>query len=140
MTHEEPNRWWPGYDEKDDDDPRETLRAAFQRRVQSGSYEELIKPEVRALMQTGATIRGVDEELGAIRFALAKLLAEEPDATRLATGVARLTSASVQIVKLGQALGDAADESLAELLDGILIDLEQESREEREARRSWRAQ
>lgn len=117
----------------DDDDPRTALRSAFQRRVERGRYHELLSPQIRALMQTGATIRGVDEELGAVRYALQKLIAEEPDAAKLATGVARLTSASVQAMKLGQMLGDAADASLADLLNEILIEMEEESRAKREA-------
>jgi hypothetical protein len=120
---------WP----KDDEDPREALRASFQRRVDRGRYDELLSPQIRSLMQTGAAIRGLDEELGAIRFALAKLLAEETDAGKLAAGVARLTSASVQAMKLGQVLGDATDASLADLFNEILIEMEEESRAKREA-------
>jgi transposase len=109
---------------EDDEDPREALQATFQRRVACGRYDELLNPEVRALIQTGAGIRGLDEELGAIRYALQKLIAEEPDAGRLAAGIARLTSASVQVMKLGQALGDATDASLSDLLNEILADLD----------------
>ena len=67
---------------------------------------------------------------------MAKLLAEEPDANKLAAGVARLASASVQLLKIGQARTDDDGESLASVIDQILIDLE---REEREAREAWQA-
>ena len=75
-------------------------------------------------MREGAAIPGLDEELGAIRFALAKLLAEELDASKLAAGVARLTSAAVQAMKLDRVRGDAAETSLAELIEEILVDLD----------------
>ncbi len=87
------------------------------------------------VLREGAAIRGLDEELGAIRFALAKLLAEELDASKLAAGVARLTSAAVQAMKMEQAIGDETDESLADLLNQILIDLEKESQVARAARK-----
>jgi hypothetical protein len=108
----------------DDEDPRKELQAAFQRRVDRGRYDELLSPQIRALLQAGATIRGLDEELGAIRFALAKLIAEEQDASKLAAGIARLTSASVQAMKLGQLLGDASDASLADLFNEILSEID----------------
>jgi hypothetical protein len=119
-------------------------RERFRERVERGRYDELLDLPVRKVLREGAAIRGLEEELGALRFALAKLLAEELDASKLAAGVARLTSAAVQAMKLGQAIGDATDESLADLLNRILIDLEAESQVARAARkeggddRAWR--
>ncbi len=106
-------------------DPQAESRERFRERVAAGRYGELLDEPVRRVLREGAAVRGVDEELGAIRFALAKLLAEELDAGKLAAGVARLTSAAVQAMKLGQTLGDAADASLVELLHEILSDLEE---------------
>lgn len=106
-------------------DPQAEWRERFRERVAAGRYGELLDEPVRRVLREGAAIRGVDEELGAIRFALAKLLAEELDASKLAAGVARLTSAAVQAMKLGQTLGDAADASLVELLHEILSGLEE---------------
>lgn len=90
---------------------------------------------MRDVLREGAAIRGLDEELGAIRFALAKLLSEEQDANKLAVGVARLTSSAVQALKQGQTIADEADESLADVLNQILIDLEKESQVARAARK-----
>jgi hypothetical protein len=125
-------------------DPVDAQRERFRERVEQGRYDGLLDSSVRKVLREGAAIRGVDEELGAIRFALAKLLAEEPDASKLASGVARLTSAAVQAMKLGQSIGDETDRSLADLLNQILIDLEKESQVARAARkergddRAWR--
>lgn len=116
-------------------DPGAELRERFHARVAQGRYDELLEPSLRDVLRDGAAIRGLDEELGAIRFALAKLLAEEQDAGKLASGVARLTSASVQAMKMGQAIGDETDESLADLLNQILIDLEKESQVARAVRK-----
>ncbi len=116
-------------------DPILELRACFQDRVASGRYDALVHTPLRMVLREGAAIYGVAEELGAIRFALAKLLVEEQDASKLAAGVARLTSAAVQAMKLGQSISDETDESLADLLNQILIDLEKESQVARAARK-----
>lgn len=105
-------------------DPRVELRDRFRERVESGRYADLLDERVRRVLREGAAIPGLDEELGAVRFALAKLLAEELDASKLAAGVARLTSAAVQAMKLDRARGDAAETSLAELIEEILVDLD----------------
>ena len=105
-------------------DSRVELRDRFRERVESGRYADLLDERVRRVLREGAAIPGLDEELGAIRFALAKLLAEELDASKLAAGVARLTSAAVQAMKLDRARGDAAETSLAELIEEILVDLD----------------
>lgn len=105
-------------------DPRVELRDRFRERVESGRYADLLDERVRRVLREGAAIPGLDEELGAVRFALAKLLAEELDASKLAAGVARLTSAAVQAMKLDRVRGDAAETSLAELIEEILVDLD----------------
>lgn len=105
-------------------DAQVVLRERFRTRIAAGRYDDLFDVPVRNVLREGAAIRGLDEELGAIRFALAKLLAEELDASKLAMGVARLTSAAVQTMKLDQSMGDSADRSLADVLNEILIDLE----------------
>jgi hypothetical protein len=129
----------------DSGDPVMELRAQFEGRVARGRYDELLDEPMRAVIHQGSEIRGVQGEVGAIRFALAKALAEERDASRLANCVTQLTSALVRLVKLGQAISDETDESLADLLNRILIDLEKESQMARAARkeggddRTWRS-
>jgi hypothetical protein len=118
-------RFEPDTAERARDDPYDAVREAFQERVGRGRYDDLLADSLRAILREGAAIRGLDEELGAIRFALAKLLAEELDAGKLAAGVARLTSASVQAMKVEHALGDATDASLSDLLNEILADLDE---------------
>lgn len=115
-------------------EPGIVLREQFRARVAAGRYDELLDESMRALLREGTEIRGMAVELGAIRFALAKLLAEEQDAGKLASGVARLTSASVHAMKMEQTISDEVDESLADALNQILIDLEKESHVARAAR------
>lgn len=116
------------------DDPVAELKSQFRERLERGQYDGLLDPSLRAVLREGAAIRGVNEELGAIRFALAKLLTEEGDAGKLAAGVARLTTAAVQAMRMSQTLADETDQSLADLLNEILIEMEEESRVARAAR------
>ncbi len=69
-------------------DPQEDARDAFRARVAHGRYDALLAEPLQRVLREGAATRGVEPELGAIRFALAKLLAEELDASKLAVGVA----------------------------------------------------
>lgn len=103
---------------------RTEAQERFSDGIEIGNYEALLTEPVRKILREGAAIRHLDEELGAIRFALAKLLAEELDANKLATGVARLTTAAVQTMKFGQSPGAVSDASLAKLLDEIMTDLD----------------
>lgn len=111
------------------------FRERFRARVGQGRYDELLDEPLQSILRAGAAVRGLEEELGAIRFALAKLLAEEQDAGKLAAGVARLTSAAVQATRLGQSIAQDDDASLADQLNQIFIDLEKESRVARAARK-----
>lgn len=103
-------------------DVREDQRQRFQERIAQGRYDDLYERPVRELLREGAAIRDLDEELGAIRFTLAKLLAEELDAVRLAAGVARLASVAVQVMRCAQSLSADEQEPFAELLDRLLAE------------------
>jgi hypothetical protein len=107
-------------------DPRTELRKQFRERIADGRFDDLLEGPLQRVLQEAAAIRGMDIELGALRFALAKLLAEETDASKLASGLARLTSAIAQAQKVQLTIGNATDASLAALLNEILIDLEQD--------------
>lgn len=106
----------------------------FRRRVERGAYDGLFDGAVRAILRQGAAIGGVEDELGAIRYALAKLLAEEPDANRLAAGVARLCTAAVQVLRQAQRVPDTGGHALDEVMRQILAEIAAENeREQREA-------
>lgn len=120
-------------DRWDDVDPRAEQREVFQERVARGVYKELYDPPVRMLIEEGAALQGVEEELGAIRFALARLMNEEEDPSKLATGVARLASATVQLLRVVRPAANQSDDPVLESVNQILIDLEKEARAAREA-------
>jgi hypothetical protein len=67
---------------------------------------------------------GLSEEIGALRFVLQRLLAEEDDLARLATGVARIASVVVQAAKAQQTMTGNRSDELAEALLAALADLD----------------
>lgn len=119
----------------DDTGDHEDRRASFQQRVRHGEYQSLYDASIRVLIEQGAAIEGIEQELGAVRFALAKLMAEEEDAGKLAIGVARLASATVQLLKVIKPAATDSDEPAIASLNRILIDLERDARAARESGR-----
>jgi hypothetical protein len=67
---------------------------------------------------------GLGEEIGALRFVLQRLLAEEDDLARLAAGVARIASVVVQAAKAQQTMTGNQSDELAEALLTALAELD----------------
>ncbi len=101
--------------------------AAFRARLEAGDSDAVLGPGLRGTLRGAAADPGLDAEIGALRLALTRLLREERDPARLATGVARVAGVSVQLARLRQH-GDAAGESLraAILRHLAIIDAEEE--------------
>ena len=76
--------------------------AAFRARLEAGDYDALLGPGLRGTLQGAAADAGLEAEIGALRLALARLLQEECDPSRLAAGVARVAGVAVQAVRLRQ--------------------------------------
>lgn len=68
------------------------------------TYRGLLDPTLGRVLAQAAAVEGLDDEVGATRFALARLLAEEGGALRLATGVARLALAATRAARARHAL------------------------------------
>lgn len=98
---------------------QESGLAIFQARVLAGDYEALLGSGLRGTLRGAAADSGLEAEIGALRLALARLLQEERDPSRLATGVARVAGVAVQAVRLRQhadGQGDALQELMSEAL------------------------
>ncbi len=57
---------------------------AFERRVARGDYGALFDEPLRRVMHQASAVDGVTEEIGALRFVLARVLVEEEDPARQA--------------------------------------------------------
>lgn len=86
--------------EGEGDDDREEARALAQERlrraVAGGDYDGLLDPALWRLLDAAAGGSGFGREIGALRFAMARLLAEEEDPRHLATHLARVTTMIVR--------------------------------------------
>jgi hypothetical protein len=88
---------------------------AFRERLARGEYRGLFEPPLGEVLLQAAAEQGLADELGAVRVALARLLAEEEDASKLAVGVARLVVVAIQAVKTRRAIGEGAEGTSEEL-------------------------
>jgi hypothetical protein len=97
----------------------ENLRA-FRDRLAGGDYDALLGRGLRRTLRAAAADGGLEAEIGALRLALAKLLQEEHDPSRLAAGVSRVAGVAVQAARLRT----SADADLDEIRAMLLRELE----------------
>lgn len=110
-------------------------RERFQERLKRAEYGALYDPPVKTVIEEAAAIPGIDQELGAVRFALAKVLNDVEDAIQLAGTVARLAACTAQLLRVVRPTVRESDEQLISTLNQIMVDLEKEARAARAAGR-----
>ena len=97
-------------DDETAEERRRRAAAEFRAGVAGGDYRGLFDQGLAQIMAQAGRERGLGDEIGALRVALARLLAEEEDAGKLALGIARITSAAARAARAQQALmGDPDD-------------------------------
>jgi uncharacterized Zn finger protein (UPF0148 family) len=109
-------------------DAREQRRLAFLERLETGEYAALFDDNLRRVITQAAQAmkeHGPDDEIGALRFVMARLMAEEVDPTKLATSVTRVVTAAVQAARARRAIGGEAAEGLTSALTQILVELDE---------------
>ena len=87
------------------------------------AIEERLADVLVMLTGHGETGDLLDEAIAALRVVLAKVLAEEQDAGRLATSIPRIVDSVVRAVRARRAVSGAVAEDLTEALTQILIEL-----------------
>jgi hypothetical protein len=112
-------------DAVDDVGPSRSALAAFRERLAAGDYDAVLGPGLRGALRGAAADASLEAEIGALRLVLARLLQEEGDPSRLASGVARVAGVSVQAARLRQSADADVDEVRATLLK-VLADFEAE--------------
>ena len=98
----------------------------FRRRLARGQYRELFDAPLMRILNQAAGQSQLDDELGAVRYALARLLAEEADASRLALGVARLAHASVATSRERRESAPPKSDGLTEAMTRVLKEIEEQ--------------
>lgn len=90
--------------------PLERERTHFEAELDAGTYDAIFG-ELKPLILQASRDANVDSEIGVLRIVLARLLTEETDPFRLASGVSRITSVIVQAQKANKAIsGQVADD------------------------------
>ena len=99
---------------------------AFRRRLEAGDYRGLYDRRLSGVIAQAASERSLDDEIGALRFVLARLLAEEQeqDAAKLAASVARVVGVAVQAARAQRAIGGELADGLTEALTQILAEFD----------------
>jgi hypothetical protein len=95
----------------------------FQERLAQGDYRSLLDPEVWEAIDSAGAERGLSNEIGLLRVVLVRLLSEESDPSRLAQGVARVTSVLVQAARAERAISGESAGGLLEAVAQILNEI-----------------
>jgi hypothetical protein len=90
----------------------------------AGSYRELLGPTLSRIMAEAAADTGLDDEVGALRVTMARVLSEESDPVRLAQAISRLSAASVAAARARRAITGELADNLTDALSQILLDLD----------------
>ena len=109
---------------EDGEERRRRAAAAFRRRLERGDYRGLFERHLAAVIAQAAAERTLADEIGALRFVLARLLAEEEDLPRLVAGIAKVTTALAGVARAQRAIGGEMADGLTEALTRILIELD----------------
>ena len=104
----------------------EESQASFTERLSAGNYDSLLTPGLREALRQASADAGLEAEIGALRVALLRLLQEERDPSRMATGIARVAGVALQALRLQQAGNALASEvRLAVVQELLTIEAEQ---------------
>ena len=103
-------------------------QARFRERLERGEYAELFDERMAPIIRQAAMAlseRGLTDEIGALRYVLARLLMEEQDLTKLASNVTRVTSVAVQAARAQRAISGDVAQGLTSALTQILTELDE---------------
>ena len=111
-------------DEEDAGERRRRAGALFRKRLAQGDYRALFERRLGEVIAQAAADRSLTDEIGALRFVLARLLAEEDDLTKLATSVARVAAVAIQGARAQRAISGEAAGDLTDAVTRILAELD----------------
>jgi hypothetical protein len=102
----------------------EPTRADAAPRRRRPHFEQQIEEVVtRFATEAGLEHESLSEEISALRIVLARLLAEEDDAARLASSIPRVVDAVVRAVRAQRSISGALAEGLTQAVTQVLIEL-----------------
>jgi hypothetical protein len=103
----------------------EERAAAFAKLLETGDYRRLFGTHIDSIFRQAATQladTGLGDEIGALRYVLARLIAEQKDLDRLAINVARIVSVTIKAAQMQSDLTEQVADAFAEELRQVLDD------------------
>ncbi len=110
---------------------RRELEERFRRRVEAGEYRELLDGRMRQVIEQGAAVDGLEEEMGAARYMLMRLLVEEEDIGKQALGVSRIITAAARVARARAAIGTREEDTLTAFVNERLREIHEVDLERR---------
>lgn len=108
-------------------DEAEQRRAEFFARIEAGDYSKLYTAKIAGLIEQAAQEKGLDTELGALRYVLAEVISTVEDPTEKARAAATVARAITLVSRTSRAAEGGLVEGLAELLHGVLGDMDRDA-------------
>jgi hypothetical protein len=114
-----------------EEERRLALAEGFRRRVEAGEYGALLDGRMREVLAQAAARDGLEEEMGAARFVLMRLLVEEEDLGKQALGVSRIITAAARVARARKAIGPGEEDTLTAFINERLREIEEVDAERR---------
>ena len=111
-------------EEAEAEERQQHAAAEFRRRLEQGSFAALFERRLGEVIAEAAQERNLSTEIGALRFVLARLLAEEADVAKLAASVARVSAVLVQATRVQRTISGEVADGLTEAMTRILAELD----------------
>src|SRR4051812_25642174 len=99
----------------------------FDRWIGLGEFDGLLSPELMHVIEQAGGMPDLGFEIGALRVVLARILSEERDPNRLASGVARVAEVAVRAVRAQHSMRLGSHQTLQEELERVLRELDAET-------------
>lgn len=108
-------------DERDEHAKAQLTQMEFAAGIKNGAYRELYRNNLLSIFDQAVErlkTSGLNEEVGSLRYVLARLMNEEQDLSRLSNNVARIVSVSIRTVQIHNAItGQSTNELVNQMTD-----------------------
>src|SRR5215218_10332073 len=116
---------------KEDEERRREVAEGFRKRVERGEYGALLDGRMQEVLMQAAAREGLEEEMGAARYVLARLLVEEEDIGKQALGVSRIITAASRVARARKAIGPGQEDTLTAFINERLREIHEVDLERR---------
>lgn len=100
-------------------------RRLFEMQMESGNFRDLLGPTLERLIKQASEEHGIDDEAGALKYALKYVLMTETDPMRLTQALTKITAASANVARTRKLLTGATADKMTEAITTILLGLDQ---------------